>query len=343
MAPVHTFHWRCETVLRMPQREVALSIALLTCMVVSGCKPSGRVEEDAKPSQPSTQTATAPTPAIHAVAQPGDSATKTPQSNNTPIIDETPSGDDHSAIASGERVIVVAPPYVASANLHDAVLGDLVGEVMAVALAEDKAVAVVERRNLNLILSEQRLTLNDLTKSDAAATVGKLLSADVVVAGTITPEGHRLHCVYHVIGVEGHAVLGSAEVKGHRDSIETMVLELSSRLGKIAGSSFPEVRPEELDDSPIGRLHLMRGIGLYYSGNLDQAIAYCLQAVQLDPRLYVARLWIARSYLALNEVAHARAELERLQQNPAADNLHAEITQLLAVCNETAKKPTNPE
>jgi hypothetical protein len=161
---------------------------------------------------------------------------------------------------------------VASANADDAVLSDLVSEVLAVALAEETGAAVVERRRLNLILAEQRLTLNELTKPSSAATVGKLLMAEVVVAGTITPDAHGLHCVYHVIRVEGQEVLGSAEVKGERGSIEAMLFELSSRLAKIAGRPLPQVRPEDLDDSPIGRLHLMRGIGLYYAGNPDHVL-----------------------------------------------------------------------
>ena len=83
----------------------------------------------------------------------------------------------------------------------------------------------------------------------------------------------------------------------------------------------------------------MRCVGFYYAGNYDQAIAYCLRAAQLDPRLQEARLWIAKAYLAQGDKDHARAELKRLLDNPAAKHLSEQVQQLLAQCNQRANNP----
>src|SRR5207247_1803666 len=95
------------------------------------------------------------------------------------------------------------------------------------------------------------------------------------------------------------------------------LLRVAARVADIAGVALPAAPAEQLDDSPVGRLHLMRGMSAYHAGNPDQAIVSCLRALQLDPRLQEARLWIARSYLHQGVKRHARLELELLARNPA--------------------------
>ncbi len=82
------------------------------------------------------------------------------------------------------------------------------------------------------------------------------------------------------------------------------------------------------------------GLSFYHANNPDQAIVYCLRAVQLDPRLLEARLWVARSYLRQGEKAHARTELNLLARNPAAKPLAAQIKQLRIEC---AAEPANKD
>lgn len=231
------------------------------------------------------------------------------------------------------RVAVVAPLHVRTRDAQDSQLGELLGEILAVALAEQKNVAVVERRKLNLVLQEQKLTLAGLVEPATAAKVGKLLLAEIVVAGSVIEmEEGKLRYVVHLIAVDGQRVVGSVQVDGTRKDFERSALELSAKLSALAGGKLPQVKPEELDDSPVGRLHLMRGIGFYHAGNHDQAIVSFLRAVQLDPRLQEARLWIARAYLRQGEKDHARTELQMLARNPTAQPLAEQIQQLLAEC-----------
>jgi hypothetical protein len=170
-----------------------------------------------------------------------------------------------------------------------------------------------------------------------AARVGKLLFADLVVAGSLVEVEGKLRYVVHVISVEGQRILGSAQGDGALQDFDRLALEMAYKLAAIIGSPLPPTKREEVDDSPLGHLHLMRGIGFYYANNPDQAIVSCLRAVQLDPRLLEARLWISKAYLRQDEKAHARAELQLLAQNPAAKPLAEPIKQLLAACGPGEK------
>lgn len=233
---------------------------------------------------------------------------------------------------AGIRVAVVAPLHVAAPKAEDKNLGESIGEVLAIALADQKNMVVVERQKLADILQEQKLGLAGLTAPETAVKVGKLLAAEVVVAGSIVEAEGKLRYAVHVVAVDGQRVLGSVQVDGTRKDYDRVVLELSTKVAAAAGVKLPQVKPEDLDDSPVGRLHLMRGISFYYANNPDQAIVYCLRAVQLDPRLQEARLWIARAYLRQGEKDHARAELDMLVRNPAAKPLAGQIKQLLTEC-----------
>jgi TolB-like protein len=242
-------------------------------------------------------------------------------------------GQVKSSPATKGRVAVVAPLHFATTNPEDRALGASIGEVLAIALADHQSLTVVERRQLASVLQEQKLAVSGLVDPATAARVGKLLAADVVVAGSIVEAGGKLRYVVQVIAVNGQTVVGSVTVEGTRKDLERSLLDLSSKVATLAGVKLPSIRPEDLDDSPVGRLHLMRGVSFYHAHNDDQAITYCLRAVRLDPRLQEARLWIARAYLRQHEVAHARAELKLLQRNPdAARQWAGDIEQLLTEC-----------
>lgn len=273
-----------------------------------------------------------PRPARDPVAQQDPPVAQAEQKPPAPAQAPKPTDKKAETVRTTARIAVVAPLHVRTNDAKDSRLGESLGEILAIALADQKNMIVVERAKLAEVLKEQKLALSGLVEPATAARVGKLLLAEVVVAGSIVESEGKLRYAVHVIAVEGQRVLGSVQVDGSRQDFDRVALELSTKLAAITGVKLPQVKPEELDDSPVGRLHLMRGISFLYANNPDQAIVYCLRAVQLDPRLQEARLWIARAYLRQNEKEHARAELKLLARNPTAKPLAGQIQQLLKDC-----------
>ena len=88
--------------------------------------------------------------------------------------------------AAKPRVAVVAPLHTQVKELEDA-LGDL----LTAALTDKKNLVIVERQKLALVLAEQRLALSGLVEPATAARVGKLLTADLVIAGSLVPAGEN--------------------------------------------------------------------------------------------------------------------------------------------------------
>jgi TolB-like protein len=249
---------------------------------------------------------------------------------------EPPARDPAAPALPPARVAVVAPLHMASPHMADRELGESLGEVLAVALADQKNLVVVERQKLKSVLEEQKLGVSGLVDPATAAKVGRLLLAELVVAGSVVESAGKLRCTVYVIAVDGQRIVGSVQIDGTHDDLSHAFLELSTKVAALAGIQLPPIKPEQLDDSPVGRLHLMRGISLYYANNADLAIVSCLRAVQFDPRLQEARLWIAKAYLRQGEKEHARIELQRLARNPAASPLLGQVKLLLAECNSRA-------
>lgn len=227
------------------------------------------------------------------------------------------------------RVVVVAPPHVATGKDSDQYIGELVADTLAIALADRKHLSVVDRQRLEAVRKEQMLSLEGLVDPATAAKVGRLLSADLVVAGSVVNSGEQLHLTTHVIAVDSQQIVGTAQTDAARDKLDEPILKLADEVARISGAPLPTYKAEDIDHSPEARLHLMRGIGLHYAGNPDQAIICCLRAAQLDPRMQEARLWIARSYLKAGEPQHARIELDYIIRSPVAPHFKAEAQKLL--------------
>lgn len=237
------------------------------------------------------------------------------------------------------QTAIVAPLTVASANAEDRSLGVSLADLIAISLAERGRLSIVDRRKLLEVLRERKLTEAGLVDPATAAPLGKILAADLVVAGSVAMTDDSVRAVVTMISVEGQQIVGTVTVEGARKELDKLALELSAKAAGLAGVSVPALKPEEIDDSPVGRLHLMRGIALYYADNPDQAIVSLLQAVRLDPRLVEARLWIARCYLQLHEPEHARVELIQLEKNPAAASLADQVAKLKADCDANKVRP----
>ena len=69
-----------------------------------------------------------------------------------------------------------------------------------------------------------------------------------------------------------------------------------------------------VDSSPLINTHFMKGLGYYYNGLFDHAVAEFMQVIDLDPARADARMWLGKCYVAGGEHDHARIEFERFLQ-----------------------------
>lgn len=87
-----------------------------------------------------------------------------------------------------------------------------------------------------------------------------------------------------------------------------------------------------IDAQPLINTHFMKGLGYYYNGLFDHAVAQFMQVIDLDPARADARLWLGKSYAAGGESEHARLEYQRfLRDFPDHDDTDEVTTALAAL------------
>jgi hypothetical protein len=94
---------------------------------------------------------------------------------------------------------------------HPTHYSDLFMELVRAYFVSDGRFRVVEREELSHILQEQKLALSDLTTKETAIQVGKLLSADAILTGTIFETADSFEVVSWLADVETTEILESKE------------------------------------------------------------------------------------------------------------------------------------
>jgi hypothetical protein len=239
-----------------------------------------------------------------------------------------PAGD--AAAQAPNRVVAVAPLHAAGGERSLEALAGSITDVLSSLLAEDPDVTVVERKRLDDVLTEQKLQASVLVDTATAVRLGRLLGADLVVAGSLVPEANAFRLALRVVTVAGNEVRGTVDLPLAKSRVAEDLLALGPRLSTLVDVKITVPTPEQLDDSPLGRMHLLRGISCYTARLPDQAVVHLLRAIRTDPRLIEARIWIARAYLDAGEPEKAKLELARIRSHSAAGRWQTAIDELAA-------------
>lgn len=124
-------------------------------------------------------------------------------------------------------------------NGYQSALGDFIAEELITALYSEGNFDVVERRELDRILSEHERYAKGIFDKETVAELQKLLGIDVLITGTITDLGERVKVNSRAISVETGKVFAAASVSIDRDSVvERLMLQRSSN--SLVGASIEQ-------------------------------------------------------------------------------------------------------
>ena len=141
------------------------------------------------------------------------------------------SGRLHEAVQqSGKRQIAVLD-FTDASGRYDALGHQLAEDLMYHMIQQRPLYTVLERRFLDKVLEEQQFSAQPIVDEARAIELGKLLSADAIVFGTIRMEGRTATITSKLIDTETAAVL----------AMERSVLKVSKARAKQAN---PDNKPE---------------------------------------------------------------------------------------------------
>ena len=185
--------------------------------------------------------------------------------------------------ATAKRTIFAVPLENATGqDQYDPAAAGL-GDLLAVLLAKQENITVVERRQLEHLTAEQARTLQGLTGDQHATAAGRLLRADTVLTGRLLLIGDKLTISVKAIEISASRVLASDQLSCRPADLLETSLQLARNLGKQMSLPLPEIDLKQVDASPIAGLHFAKALGHYYAGDMDSAIMQFMRTLDLDP------------------------------------------------------------
>jgi hypothetical protein len=135
----------------------------------------------------------------------------------------------------------------------------IVGDLLEVELHKSGAFDILERRRMEIILNEQGLALSGCTDESCAIRIGRLLSADMVVTGSLNKLGNYLLTIKVVDAQSGAIVLADYERSIPEDQLPDRVGKIVMRLSSAIGSVAPEGKNAAIESvAKEGNFHARR-------------------------------------------------------------------------------------
>ena len=117
-------------------------------------------------------------------------------------------------------------------------LGDILYDKLIDSFVEQKRFRLVERKELDKVLQELKLSTSELTDPDHALQVGKLLSAHTLLSGTVIETSDSVEVVARLVDTESAAVITSNDVFDENKSLRALD-HLLDRLAFKFKQDFP--------------------------------------------------------------------------------------------------------
>jgi len=170
-------------------------------------------------------------------------------------------------------------------------------------------ITLVDRADLNEAMAEQSLALAGIT-DDSALQIGRMVSADAILAGAFALSGGKLRIDARIADVTTGEVLTTASVNGP----ETNVFPLEARLALAICEALGIAPPPGLGNpgtvsQPAAKAYY-EGLALQDSGDLEAAKSRFTDAANLDPLYAKPRYSLEESWQLLKDFRALRQQRE---------------------------------
>ena len=118
-----------------------------------------------------------------------------------------------------------------------------VATLLGAQLSTNADLWLVERAELDKILSEQTLKLSGLADPATAATVGKLTGARALVTGRVIKSGDTVVLVAKIMSTETSRVFGETVTATSLDTLAKPIEELADKVGKLIAKQRQVLAP----------------------------------------------------------------------------------------------------
>jgi TolB-like protein len=129
--------------------------------------------------------------------------------------------------------------------------GQYISEELITRLFITRKFEVIERRLLNKVLDEQKLSVSDLIDPNSIKELGKLLGVDAIVTGTVTDLGTNLKINARIISTETGAVFAVASTEILKDESVIKLLNRFSVTQKLEEKELQKIEERPVEKKVI--------------------------------------------------------------------------------------------
>jgi len=177
---------------------------------------------------------------------------------------------------------------------NSAPLGKAVSAMLITEFSSGGGVRVVERQDLRRVLEEQRLALSGRVDEATAIEVGKLLGAQYMIFGQVSSFAGTARMDIRAVNSETSQTQEAQKLSGDIEDLLDIVVRIADNFVEELDLPAPSERPD-LEPIPVqATIAFSRGVDFEDKGDVEQAIQFYQQALELHPSHRDARLALER-------------------------------------------------
>lgn len=177
---------------------------------------------------------------------------------------------------------------------NSAPLGKAVSSMLVTELSGRPGMRVIERYQLQSLLSEQNLALSGRVDESTAVEIGRFLGAQYTIFGQVTSIGDQLRMDMRAVDVETTEIVEAQKMTDRTEELLAVVVRMADTFADRLDLEAPSSRPE-MDPIPVrATVEFSRAVDYEDKGDVAQAIEHYRAALEIHPAHAAARAALAR-------------------------------------------------
>lgn len=178
---------------------------------------------------------------------------------------------------------------------NSAPLGKAVSAMLVTELIGREGIRVIERAQLQDLLTEQRLSLSGRVDEGTALEIGKLVGAQYVIHGQVTSIADNLRMDMRAVDVATSEILEVQKLSGRTDDLLDVVVKMADLFSSKLDLPAPSARPAAGKIPVLATVEFSRGVDFEDKGDAPKALEHYRKALEIyadhrDAKAAITRL-----------------------------------------------------
>ncbi len=177
---------------------------------------------------------------------------------------------------------------------NSAPLGKAVSSMLVTELSGRPGMRVIERYQLQNLLTEQNLALSGRVDESTAVEIGKFVGAQYTIFGQVTSIGDQLRMDMRAVDVETTEIIEAQKMTDTTDELLSVVVRMADSFADGLDLEAPSSRPA-IEAIPVrATVEFSRAVDYEDQGDIARAIEHYRAALEIHPNHAAARAALER-------------------------------------------------